>query len=84
MTKVIKRNGSVEPFIYEKIVTSILKAGADLEIARKVADNIQAGIEERDEVKSAEIREMVLSRLKEKNKKWHDNWIKYDRFAKGK
>ena len=43
---VIKKNGKKEPFLKEKIIVSAVKAGAPVEIARKIADQIEEHHEE--------------------------------------
>jgi transcriptional repressor NrdR len=45
---VIKRDGSKEEFIPEKIVVSCLKAGATLEVARKIAKIVEAKLLEQN------------------------------------
>ncbi len=41
MVKVIKRDGREEEFILEKVIVSILKAGAPVDVARKIARKIE-------------------------------------------
>ena len=47
MTKVVKRNGRVEQFVPEKLVVSVLKVGVPLNVARKIAKDVQAKLKER-------------------------------------
>ncbi len=83
-TTVIKRDGRREPFIYEKIVMSCLKAGAPPEIARKIATKIFAKIimEERKEVTAKELTKWILEQLRQENEEWYRNWIVFDRAVK--
>ena len=83
-TTVIKRDGRREPFIYEKIVMSCLKAGAPPEIARKIATKILAKIimEERKEVTAKELTKWILEQLRQENEEWYRNWIVFDRAVK--
>jgi len=82
VVKVVKRNGSVEEFAREKLVTSILKTGSDLRTARELADEVERYFAGRDEVKSEEIRSKVLELLKERDVRLYENWIVYDRAVK--
>lgn len=82
VVKVVKRNGSVEEFAREKLVTSILKTGSDLRTARELAEEVERHFAGRDEVKSEEIRSKVLELLKEKDVRLYENWIVYDRAVK--
>jgi ATP cone domain. len=79
-----KRNGSKEPFIIEKIVVSCVKAGADIESARKVAKNIEKVLEQRkvEVVDSNELTKLVFNELKRLNEEWYKNWIVYDKAVK--
>lgn len=78
--KVKKVDGGSEDFIGEKIVVSCVKAGASVSTAREVAKSIEnsAG----DEISTKEIKNKVLSMLKEKNQDWETNWLLYDRAVK--
>lgn len=81
---VIKRDGSKEPYVYEKIVVSCLKAGATLDAARKIATLVTAKLisEGREEVSAKELTKMVLELLKKENDEWYRNWIVFDRAVK--
>lgn len=81
---VIKRDGSREPYIYEKIVVSCLKAGASVDVARKIAGIVTAKLiaEGRNEITAKELTKMVLNLLKEENEEWYRNWIVFDRAIK--
>jgi len=81
---VVKRSGSKEEFIPEKIVVSCLKAGATLEVARKIAKIIEARLLEQDvkEVSAKDLTKMILELLKKENEEWYRNWIVFDRAVK--
>lgn len=81
---VVKRDGSKEPYVYEKIVVSCLKAGATVEVARKIASLVTARLiaEERKEVNAKELTKAVLELLKKENEEWYHNWIVFDRAVK--
>ncbi|MEM2142664.1 MAG: ATP cone domain-containing protein [Candidatus Thorarchaeota archaeon] len=75
--QVRKRDGSIEAFMPEKIVVSIVKSGAPYETAREIA----ATISERTEAQldTSVIRELVLDQLKRRG---HEqsviHWREYD------
>lgn len=81
---VLKRDGRKEPFVYEKIVVSCLKAGAPIDVARKIATMILAKLiaENRNEVTARELTKMVLELLRKENEEWYRNWIVFDRAIK--
>ena len=81
---VIKRDGSREEFIPEKIVVSCLKAGATVEVARKIAKIVEAKLLEQNvkEVTAKELTRMILELLKKENEEWYRNWIIFDRAIK--
>lgn len=81
---VVKRDGSREPFVYEKIVVSCLKAGAPVEIARKIATLVLAKLitENKTEVSAKDLTKMVLDLLKKENEEWYRNWVIFDRAVK--
>ncbi|MEL9989779.1 MAG: ATP cone domain-containing protein [Thermoproteus sp.] len=83
---VIKRDGSREPFIYEKLVVSILKAGADVESARTIAFKVICRLFSGDpiEVTSEQIRSMVLEELQKVNGEWYSRWIEFEQTVKRK
>ncbi len=82
--KVLKENRRSEEFIPEKIVASIVKAGAPVEIAREIAKHAEERFSSYPEIKSQEIREFTLSELKEKHSEAYENWISYERLVKKK
>ena len=78
--KVTKKNGYKEPFIKEKIVTSAVKAGVPVDLARDIADEVED--QSKTDLKTKWIRQYVLNKLKYHNKTWHDNWVNYDKRMK--
>jgi len=81
---VIKRDGSKEEFIPEKIVVSCLKAGATVEAARKIAKIVEARLLEQNvkEVSARDLTKMILELLRKENEEWYRNWIVFDRAIK--
>jgi len=79
--KVIKKNGKIEPFSYEKLFKGIMAACEKRPVNTEQIENIVEDIEkelrkkEKTEIASREIGEMVMSRLKKIDK------IAYVRFA---
>ena len=73
---VIKKDGRIEPFIKEKIVVSAVKTGANIEVARKIADNIEK--QPKKDIPSSWIRIKVLDELKLHNPDWPKRWYNYD------
>jgi transcriptional regulator NrdR family protein len=84
MIKVIKRDGREEELIWEKLVVSILKTGAPVEVARKIAYMTVGKIymDGKDKVTAKELTAIILSFLKKENEEWYRNWIVYDRAVK--
>ena len=81
---VVKRDGSKEEFVPEKIVVSCLKSGATVEAARKIAKIVEAKLLEKgaSEVSAKELTRMILELLKKENEEWYRNWIVFDRAVK--
>ncbi len=81
---VVKRDGRKEPFIPEKLVVSVMKAGAPPEVARKIALIVTAKILERGvkEISAKELTKMLLELLRKENEEWYRNWIVFDRAVK--
>ena len=77
---VIKKNGKKEPFIKEKIIVSAVKAGAPVEIARKIADKIEKHHEE--SIKTIWVRKKVLDELEYHNPEWPKRWLYFDKRIK--
>lgn len=63
-----KRDKSLEPWNFDKILISITKAGIKLEIAKQVVTEVENWAKEKAEkgiIKSLQIREKVIEKLKE-------------------
>lgn len=84
MIKVIKRDGSEEEFVVEKIVVSCLKAGATPEVARNIAKIVEARILEKklEKVNAKELTAWILELLKKENEEWYRNWLVFDKAVK--
>ena len=78
--KVLKKDGRAEEFIPEKIVVSAVKSGAPPELARDIAQDI--GQSEQQIIKSKEIREHVLEKLRAANPIYEHNWRTHDKATK--
>ena len=81
---VVKRDGSKEPFVVEKVVVSCLKAGAPPDVARKIGKIIEGRLLDQGarEVSAKELTKMILELLKRENEEWYRNWILFDRIVK--
>ena len=77
---VIKKDGRKEPFIKEKIVVSVVKSGASVEIARDIAEKIEE--HPKDEIKTLWISKQVSDELKLHNPDWLKRWYSYDKNVK--
>lgn len=75
--KVEKRSGEIEPFIREKIVVSCLKSGAPLNVAREIADMVEASPVKT--LTTRGIREQVLDELGKSDHTYRRAWIMYDK-----
>jgi len=82
VTKVIKRDGTEEDFIIEKIVVSILKTGAPVDVARRIARKVECQFMDVDKVSAKDLTRAILSELKKINEEWYRNWIIFDRVVK--
>jgi len=82
MVKVIKRDGREEEFVVEKIVVSILKAGAPVDVARKIARKAECAVNDRESVTARELTRLILTELKKVNEQWYRNWIIFDQAVK--
>ena len=76
----VKADGRKEPFAREKVVVSALKAGAPLEEARAIGEAVER--DAYDGMPAADIRQRVLSHLRDRNPDWEENWLMYDRAVK--
>jgi len=77
---VIKKDGRKEVFIKEKIIVSAVKTGASIDVARKIANEIEEHPEEN--LKTIWIRKHVLSKLESHNPDWPKKWYNYDKNVK--
>ncbi len=77
---VIKKDGRKEAFVKEKIVVSVVKTGAPLQIAREIADTIDKHSVE--EIKTQWVRKQVLDSLECHNPDWPKRWYSYDKNIK--
>lgn len=77
---VIKKDGRIEPFIKEKIVISAVKTGADVKIAREIAEKVEKHPEEN--IRTSFIRQYVLKELEKHNPDWPKRWYSYDKNIK--
>ena len=77
---VVKKDGRKEPFVKEKIVVSAVKTGAPIEIARKIADDVEKHPDEN--IKTLWIRNHVLEKLELHNPDFPKRWYSYDKNIK--
>jgi 2-phosphoglycerate kinase len=84
MLKVVKRSGKEEDLIFEKIVVSVLKTGAPIEVARKIAFMTigKLHIDGKEKVTAKELTSIILGFLKKEGEEWYRNWIIYDKIIK--
>jgi len=82
--KVIKRDGSEEDFIPEKLIVSILKTGASLEVARRITFIVIGRLLENktEKITSKELMKNALTLLKKESEEWYNNWIIFDKAVK--
>ena len=78
--RVKKRDGRREDFVVEKVVVSMVKAGAPVEVAREIAGKVEA--EAKEGMATEEIRSVVLGELRRRDPEWERNWLIYDRAVK--
>jgi len=82
VAKVLKKDGTLEEFIPEKIIVSCIKAGAPVGVAREIAAFVEA--KAKVEPSTVEIRRFVLWLLRQKNPEWEQNWLRYEETSKRK
>ncbi|MFP3191846.1 MAG: ATP cone domain-containing protein [Thermoproteus sp.] len=82
MVKVVKRDGREEEFIPEKIVVSVLKAGAPLDVARRIARKVECAVSDSETVTARDIAKVILAELKKANEEWYRNWVIFDKAVK--
>ncbi|MFX1580568.1 MAG: ATP cone domain-containing protein [Promethearchaeota archaeon] len=79
--QVRKQDGTLEAFMPEKVVVSIVKTGAPYEDARSIAASLSNKSD--NEMRSSEIRDFVHSQLKSRGHKSSlKNWTEYEREMK--
>jgi len=87
-----KRQHTEEAFDPQKIRNSIMQAGLQAGrnedemtgIVEEVAGYVLENLEEREEVSSQEIRQMILDYLQENYPDIYQSWVDYDRNVKGR
>lgn len=82
--KIIKFDGSVEDYNREKLLNSIINAGASEKVAEQVVSKVEEKIADKKEITSRELRELVLQELEKRDPQISDNWKFYDRIVKGR
>ncbi|MCI4408674.1 MAG: ATP-binding protein [Thermofilum sp.] len=80
--KIVKSTGKLEEFDRNKLIKSIVDAGAPEEIAIEIAKEVESKLQEG--MTTSEIRRYVLARLKELAPQAYEAWTFYDRIAKGR
>jgi len=73
---VTKKTGVPEPFQREKLIRSCMNAGASLEVAEKVADEVAKHMQ--NNVSTSEIRALVLTSLSDENPAWVMKYMEYE------
>jgi transcriptional regulator NrdR family protein len=78
---VIKKDGRKEPYELKKVVNSCTATGAPDKVAEQIAHEIADELEYalREKVKTEEIREMVLGKLRIIQQEWVDSWEEYEK-----
>ncbi len=79
---VVKRDGREEPFVIEKIVVSLIKAGVPVEKAREIARRVECMFATADRVSARDLTKVLLTELKKENEEWYRNWIIFDKAVK--
>jgi len=84
--KVKKRDGRLEDFIIEKIIVGLLRSGANIHTARKIAYIVLGKILEKNkkEVSTKELANQILKLLKKEDKNAYKNWIIFNKYLKKK
>ncbi|MCS7103412.1 MAG: ATP cone domain-containing protein [Candidatus Korarchaeum sp.] len=81
--KVRKRDGREEDFSKIKIVAALIKSGSSVELADEIVSGCESAFKGRNIIESSEIREFVLNRLKERDLRAYENWLRFDSQTKG-
>jgi len=61
---------------------SILKAGAPVDVARRIAKMVECKVVDRENVTAKELTLYILTELKKANETWYRNWIVFDQAVK--
>ncbi len=76
--RVVKKDGSEEDFVREKISVALFKNGLDINTARAIANAVENKFASKDKIASSEIREEVLTRLKDKRPDLYESWLSFE------
>lgn len=79
--KVVKKDGSVEPFSMVKIIDSCRSIGISTELAEKIAEKVSNEVHK---VESSYIRELILDILKKIDPELAKKKIQYDIRKRGR
>ena len=74
--RITKKTGVPEPFHREKLVRSCMNAGASMEVAEKVADEVAKYVQ--NNISTSEIRALVLTSLSNENPAWVMRYMEYE------
>lgn len=77
MVKVRKRDGRVEEFVESKIGAGIRKSGANAKEATQVAKEVSGKVAHMAEVTAEELSSMVVTSLRNVNKKASEEFVRY-------
>ncbi|MEM0016918.1 MAG: ATP cone domain-containing protein [Candidatus Korarchaeum sp.] len=81
--RVMKRDGREEDFSKMKIVAALIKSGSSIELADEIASECENLFKDRSIVESSEMREFILNRLRERDPRSYENWLRFDSRTKG-
>jgi len=82
--KVRKVNGSIEDFDREKIIRSVMSAGGTRALGERVAYNVERSLGNQKEVRTTQIRRIVVYELGRVDRAVKDAFLFYDRLNKGR
>lgn len=77
--KIVRRDGTTEDFIREKIVVAVIRAGGRLEMARGIAQDVESALASSKKVTTDQVRTEVQNRLKAKDAAVYKSWMSYDK-----
>lgn len=81
--RVRKRDGREEDFSKMKAVAALIKSGSSIELANEIASECENLFRGRSIVESSELREFILNRLRERDPRAYENWLRFDSQTKG-